>query len=367
MDSAIDRTLTYYVKNLNNNKPPSNIDASVKYIYDIVSVSVDDNISLDYIKKRLNNILKYQNKLEELKKIPVIVQRSPEWYEARQTMISASDFGQALNKGHYGNQREFLIKKITGKSKEITYKAPLLWGVRYEDIAVEIYSKRNRVKIFEFGLIKHPDLDHFGASPDGISELGIMLEIKCPYKRKIDGKILEQYYYQIQGQLEVCGLDECDFLECEFHSYKDNEEQFLNDDDNLNEYGIIISYKNEDEEEYKYKYSKLDDTKINMIDWKDSVISEFDILVDFEIEYWKIKKYHCQRVYRDINFFDEEIQDINKLWERIQYYRKEENKAEFINNILNNKKNKIYNFTTRTSSPPLTGFAFKNVKNDYIM
>tara|TARA_B110000259_G_scaffold188118_1_gene245058 strand:+ start:2614 stop:3711 length:1098 start_codon:yes stop_codon:yes gene_type:complete len=363
MDSAIDRTLIYFVKNhtlLNDS-----ITDAVNFIYNIVAVSIDENVSIEYIDTRLKYILKYQLQLEKLKKIKVIIQRTPEWYNERQTMISASDFGQALNKGHYGNQKEFLIKKITGKSKEITYKAPLLWGVRYEDVAIEIYSKRNRVKIFDFGLIRHPKIEHFGASPDGISELGIMLEIKCPFKRKIDGKILEQYYYQIQGQLEVCNLNECDFLECEFHSFKEGEEEFINDNDIYKEYGIIISYKNNDDDEYSYKYSTLNNTKNEMIKWKNTEISNFDILVDFKIEYWKVRKYHCQRVYRDINFFNEEMEDINKLWKKIEYYRKEENKNEFIKNISNNKKYKIFDFRTKTASSPLTGFAFKDVENDY--
>ena len=366
MDSAIDRTLIHYVKKnaildngIINNK-------LINLIYNIVSVSIDDNVTIEYIEKRLKEILKYQIELEKLKKIPVITQRTPEWFQARQTMTSASDFGQALNKGQYGNQRDFLIKKITGKSKEIAYKAPLFWGVRYEDPAIEIYSKRNRVKVFEFGLIKHPEIKHFGASPDGISELGIMLEIKCPFKRKIDGKILEQYYYQIQGQLEVCNLNECDFLECEFHSYKDNERDFLEDNEKLKEYGIIISYKEIDDEDYKYKYSNINDNKKDMIIWKNKEISNFDILIEFKIEFWKIKKYHCQRVYRDVNKFNEEIEDIHKLWDKIEYFRKEENKKEFINNILNNKKNKIYDFSIKANISPLNGFAFKNVTNDYI-
>ena len=125
-----------------------------------------------------------------------------------------------------------------------------------EDIASDIYCKRNRVIMNEFGLIRHSEIPYIGASPDGISSNGIMLEIKCPYKRKIDGKILEQYYYQIQGQLEVCNLEECDFLECEYDYYK-NEEDYLNDIDELKEIGIIISYRNNDEDDYQYHYRSL--------------------------------------------------------------------------------------------------------------
>jgi hypothetical protein len=44
-----------------------------------------------------------------------------------------------------------------------------------------------------------PNNEHkfFGASPDGINELGIMVEIKCPFKRKLKKipSIIEQYYY----------------------------------------------------------------------------------------------------------------------------------------------------------------------------
>ena len=54
------------------------------------------------------------------------------------------------------------------------------------------------------------------------------------FSRKISGKIIDQYYDQIQGQLEVCNLDECDFLECEFEEYK-NEEEFINDTNELKE------------------------------------------------------------------------------------------------------------------------------------
>ena len=217
MNAAIDRTLKRYRTTYDYSK--ENEKKLINDIYNKVSVSVDDNVTKDYINNRLLNILRYQHQLEELKKIPVIEQRSEEWYKARQTLISASDFGQALNRGEYGSQRDFIIKKVTGKSKEITYKKPLLWGVKYEDVATAIYSKRNKVIVYEFGLIKHSELDYIGASPDGISDLGVMLEIKCPYSRKISGKIMEQYYDQIQGQLEVCDLDECDFLQVKLEEY----------------------------------------------------------------------------------------------------------------------------------------------------
>ena len=361
MNAAIDRTLKRYKTIYNYTR-----ETERQLIYDIynnVSVSVDDNVTKEYINNRLLRIEKYQNQLEELKKIPLIEQRSEEWYKARQTLISASDFGQALNRGEYGSQRDFIIKKVEGKSKEIKYKKPLLWGVKYEDVATSIYSKRNNVQVFEFGLIKHPELDYIGASPDGISDLGIMLEIKCPYSRKISGKIMEQYYDQIQGQLEVCDLDECDFLECEFEEYKD-EEQFINDIDNLKEKGIIIQYRENEDEEFKYLYSSLNDDIDSMIKWKNNKIEEFDVTIDFKIDYWKIRKYNCQRVYRDKELFEKMKNDLKFIWDKILYFR-DNNKSQYLKEILNNKKAKIYNFKTKENEVVLNGFAIRNIENDY--
>ena len=375
MDASIDRALNYYVSKYGNTLP-NNLDKAVDFIYNNVSFTIDDNVNKPYIYNRLNNIFKFQKQLEDLKKIPIIEQRSEEWYKARQGLISASDFGQALNRGEYGNQKDFLIKKITNISKKIIYKAPLLWGVKYEEVATYIYSKRNNLNVFDFGLIKHHNLDYIGASPDGISDLGIMLEIKCPYKRKISGKIIEQYYDQIQGQLEVCNLEECDFLECEFEEYT-NEEEFMNDYEdknikllttNLKEKGIIIGYRENQDDEYQYQYTSLTMNTYEMIKWKDNKLSELDITTDFKVNYWKLRKYNCQRVYRDINFFDKENKNLKFLWDKIIYYRKSENIKEFNKHIANNKKPKgrIFEFKQYLNDVIFNGFAIKNVENDYV-
>ncbi|KAF5827380.1 hypothetical protein DUNSADRAFT_761, partial [Dunaliella salina] len=69
------------------------------------------------------------------------------------------------------------------------YIPPLQWGCMFEPIATDIYMKRQMTYVHEFGILQHPYLSYFGASPDGISSEGIMLEIKRPHKRKITGEI----------------------------------------------------------------------------------------------------------------------------------------------------------------------------------
>eukprot|EP00798_Chlamydomonas_sp_ICE-L_P002706 gene2706-biopygen7861 len=80
------------------------------------------------------------------------------------------------------------------------------------------------VLVHEFGLLRHASKSFLGASPDGVTEDGVMLEIKCPWRRKIDGTVPMQYYLQIQGQLAVSGLLECDNFEVEFDILQSEEE-----------------------------------------------------------------------------------------------------------------------------------------------
>jgi putative phage-type endonuclease len=136
-------------------------------------------------------------------------------------MVTASDVAQALGQAKFGTQRNFFQKKCGAPEEQAAFDAtlpPLKWGVMYEPVAQALYTASNAgVAVHEFGLLRHPTIPHVGASPDGITDLGVMLEIKCPWRRRIvEGDVPTQYYYQIQAQLAVCGLTECDFFECEF-------------------------------------------------------------------------------------------------------------------------------------------------------
>jgi putative phage-type endonuclease len=367
-DSSIDRVYKYIENNvLKNIKNVDNIDDYIiENIYKNLIISCEYNISRDFIRNRLQKIKSYKKQLKEINKIPIIVQRSDEWFNTRKNLITASDMAQALNKGKFGNQKEFLIKKINSllnnNNKYVqSDNIALVWGVKYEEVANMIYMRRNDIKVYEYGLIKHPTISCFGASPDGISELGVMLEIKCPFRRVINGTIPEQYWMQIQGQLEVCDLEECDYLECKISEYQ-SEKEFLDDtsEDNiltkdLNEKGIIFDYK--ENNETKYIYSKLDMTTEELLEWKRDTIVEFDISVDYNITYWRLDKYLCNRVYRDKEFFEDNIKKLQYLWDKIIYYLNNNNK--YFNDIVSSKKKIIFDFK-ELNETILTNFAFVN-------
>lgn len=156
-----------------------------------------------------------------------IPQRTPPWYEARQTMITASDIAQALGCAKFGTQKQFFVKKCGRAEEQKEFDGslpPLKWGVMFESAANGVYKALNGVRLNEFGLLRHPTVPFLGASPDGITDDGVMVEIKCPWRRKITGEVPLQYYYQIQGQLEVTGLQDCDYFECEFAEVPDERE-----------------------------------------------------------------------------------------------------------------------------------------------
>lgn len=304
--------------------------------------------SKDDIQKRKGMIKKYQEQLKKLISLPKIEQRTPEWYSARQTLITASDFAQALGDGKFGSSKQVIQKKC-GFEKEgpINNSVPALkWGTMFEDVACNIYSQRNNVKIHEFGLIRHPDISHFGASPDGVSEFGIMVEIKCPYVRKIDGQVPLQYFYQIQGQLDVCGLSECDYFECEF----DSVEGFMSEDltanfvNMQNERGAIIEIANGDS--YSYIYSKVN------IDWTNDTITEWikkesASLDNPKIHIYSLRKCNTIRVFKDQSFLNEKLELLKDVWEKIKTYREDEE--------LYNKEIK----TIKKDKFKLVGCAFK--------
>ena len=277
----------------------------------------DGSYADDYCAKRHAKYEASMKLLDELLKIPIIEQKSDEWLRVRQTIVTASDFAQALGDGKFGTQVDFLLKK--SGYKDIPFDgncAPLKWGVMFEDVAGGIYEKRNGIKILPFGLIKHPTCDHFGASPDGITTLGVMVEIKCPFKRKITNEVPLQYYYQIQGQLDVCGLDECDFLECEFKKVARLED--LRGMHDAREIGCIYELPGT-----KYKYSPIcssDDAGHDALSaWIASEAPPSGEIIETNL--WYLDRLNVIRVYRDPDFIERKMAELAKVWGRVVAYR----------------------------------------------
>lgn len=155
-------------------------------------------------------------RVEEILKRPQLVQRSPEWFEARESLITASDAAAALDIKPFESftksaRAELLRKKVYPEP----FSSPAMaHGVKYEGEAREKYEAMSGEEVLEFGLLIHPELTWLGASPDGITKSGKMVEIKCPTGRQIvPGHVPEHYFPQVQVCLEVCNLEEAVFIQ----------------------------------------------------------------------------------------------------------------------------------------------------------
>jgi putative phage-type endonuclease len=296
-----------------------------------------------------------KDKLDYLEKIPQPEQRTPEWYEFRNNRLTASDLYHitSQSKGKIID----IVKKKCGVEKNYTPGAAILHGVKFEDVAIDIYEKREKVKITEFGCLPHSNIPFFGASPDGICSFasenknytGRMLEIKCPKSRNITGIIPPVYFAQVQGQLEVCDLEYCDFLECQIREYNSKQE-FFEDTHETNyklrkngmEKGIVLEVYDTElkKTKYYYNYDKFRNEE-DLNSWEEKFIDE--ILSDSKLEYnkttfWRLEKYNIVLVKRNREWFTNNYLKIAMFWNQVLEARVNNTYAE---DILNCKKKTV--------------------------
>jgi len=254
--------------------------------------------------------------LNNLKERPLIKQRTEEWFKLRENRLTASDLYDAVN-----SPISLIKKKIKNVSFNSHAIPALKWGCMFEQVACNIYSHINSTNVNEFGLLINDNINNFGASPDGITDEGIMIEIKCPYSREIKDKVIpEKYYYQMQGQMAVCELDICDYIECKFKSfnniddYIDNIKDLEDNENGENDYkhGIIAELK-----DHSYIYSTPNQNYNNNID-------EMKKINDVKYVYWYLEIINVQRVNFDKDKWNNKI--IKKIAEYWTLYESERSK-----------------------------------------
>jgi len=266
--------------------------------------------------------------------LPQHPQRSKEWYQARENKITASIGATFLFKDDktcdpyiaefniqkfikdpssccnpYADRDQYIHEKVTGISS-FQGNVATYWGQKYEPIATQLYSMRTGKEVLEFGLIPHKYIDWLAASPDGITPEGRMLEIKCPYRRKITGIPPFYYWIQVQLQLEVCDLDVCDFLECEFIEYCSVGE-FLDDSlekGSIESKGIFLQIETipDDPAKKTYVYPGGDiQSEDEYLEWekKERMNCKLKLNQIVKPVYWKLVVYSCVPIRRNKEWF----------------------------------------------------------------
>ena len=288
------------------------------------------------------NLERNKQHLAHLKTIPTQKQGTQEWFDFRKTALTASNCYKVI----YGSTKDkvniIIDKCSTETTQKRIYSPAMQHGTQHEDNGCNIFQKRSGRKVHEFGCMRHPLFNFLGASPDGIDEMGEMLEIKMPYSRIPHEVPKKDYYFQMQLQMEVCNLDVCNFLECVVKHYDTKEEyemdvfengktkkERLTHTSNGMEKGVMMEGISPSSNKFFYRYSPLGimPNKIDM--WiakseesiKKEAIKEGFNDVKIRPVYWYAKKYSCIRVYKDSNWITNHIAEFHRFWKTIEYYR----------------------------------------------
>ena len=294
-----------------------------------------------YIKKSDNksinlttNFDKIKYQINYLKNIIQPEQRSDEWYIFRSSTLTASNIYKIFVSEY--SQSQLIIEKSepidVNKYKNNNLNSPMHWGQKYEPVSILYYEYINKTSVTEFGCIPHKNHSYLAASPDGIvcdekSPLfGRMLEIKNVVSREITGIPKMEYWVQMQLQMEVCDLNECDFLETKFIEYL-NEEEYEEDISSTNYRGFIMQFCENEQVHYEYPPFLLNNIHSKEYsDWTNMQLKKNNNKEYIRNIYWKLDIISCVLVLR------------NKLWfKNIQPYIEI-----FWNNLIEERESGLY-------------------------
>jgi putative phage-type endonuclease len=353
----------------------NNIMEITEYDEDVVELN-----TLNYFNEIVltpEDIVRNHEIIKKLDAAPQPEQRSPEWFAMRETMITASDMATAIEENPYQRPLDLIKKKchITG----YTPNKYTEWGVKYEPVADLVYKYIIGKEIKEYGLLKHDTISMIGASPDGITADGIMVEIKCPFCRKITGIVPHYYWIQIQIQLEVCDLEWCHFEECGLSEYETEEEFMLDTNQEGKEYltydnknkGVVIVGSNDENYKLEYFYSEITLTYEELNKWINQKIDEIcenPKLSYIKTTYWKLDTFSCVKVKRDQEWFQEALPKIYKFWDQLTYYK--DHFQELLDFIYEKKKKKYMFLDSDDEEPskkkenPISNYMFLDDDDD---
>jgi hypothetical protein len=350
---------------------------------------VNDKIANDYINNLNNDYLSLvKQRVHDLEMQEQPEQRTDAWYSARETRITASEAACCLpmtpfvckeyiktynidnfkfkdtSANKYKTMTQFLLDKAgsfydrqNGIVKEYMSSDATRWGQKYEEEAIRLYTIITGDHVKEFGLICHPSLDWLGASPDGITDKGVMIEIKCPKSRPITGIPPLHYYIQCQIQLESCNLDMCHYLECEMKEHTLDEWLI---DSNIN-FGLIVEYQvsfthtlqhpdntildGDDCQPFDPRLSKFfyppkkRMTKQELLDW--SIVMSTSVNTDYgwyRMIYYTITTYNINSIHRENEWFNRISCTLKDVHSKLEWLQKD------INNYHDFKKELDSNF-----------------------
>jgi len=167
--------------------------------------------------------------------------KNDSWYYYRMKRLTASHFGD-ICRALVDNSKLNIVKQMIYKNNQKKFiPKPIQYGLDNEFNALELYSQSQNCEVTRSGLRISNTHPFIGCSPDGLifnydeNIISNAIEIKCPYgfkdftleemkkskefymkydeeSKKFNLKKTHQYYYQVQGIINILKVDSCDFI-----------------------------------------------------------------------------------------------------------------------------------------------------------
>lgn len=152
----------------------------------------------------------------------LVEQGTEAWLAERLGHVTGSRVSDALAKKGTATRENYLwqlvAERLTGQVQEsFSPNAAMIRGTEQEPIARAAYEAHTGHFVAQTGFVKHPAIEWFGASPDGLVGDDGLVEIKNPnsathlaYRKA--GQPPAKYRYQMMAQMACTGRQWCDFV-----------------------------------------------------------------------------------------------------------------------------------------------------------
>ena len=210
-------------------------------------VNDKENQPRESVETFVRNLEYSSEEREQLDRLTIEQSKSPAWHKYRRGLITASNFSRVVSRVNVirssrttdNKTNENVVDDIVNGSK-FKGNAATRYGQSKEKRAAELYKRTMETQhsdlcVSESGLRLHKQHCFLGASPDRIVQCSChqqrLVEIKCPFRlaesedissldfvtknkttMELELKETSAYYMQIQGQMAVVGVEECDLV-----------------------------------------------------------------------------------------------------------------------------------------------------------